>query len=94
VSENPFIAEIARMWPKLRIVLNHMANVPIDGGAPPTAWMNAIALLEPVPNVWCKASSLVEGARRAQTLKDGGASTSLDHYRMVRRSPWRERPMG
>jgi L-fuconolactonase len=83
------LTDVAKMKPKLRIVLNHMANVAIDGMAPPMAWVDAMGPLGQLPNVWCKGSYLVEGARSAQLLKDAGASTTLDHYRMVLDHVWK-----
>jgi L-fuconolactonase len=83
------LADLAKMKPRLRIVLNHMANVRIDGLAPPMDWTEALAALEPATNVWCKGSYLVEGARSAQALRDGGASTMLDHYRLVLDHVWK-----
>ena len=58
-------AGIAQRHPELRIVINHLGNLQIDGKAPPEAWAADMKAAAAHPNVYCKASACVEGARGA-----------------------------
>ena len=60
-TDLPTIAAFAQALPSLRIVIDHCANVAVDGRAPPTNWVAGIAAAAAQPNVYCKASGLVEG---------------------------------
>jgi predicted TIM-barrel fold metal-dependent hydrolase len=73
------IAKLAAAIPDLKIVINHLANVRIDGQAPPPEWRADLLALKQHPRVWCKVSALVEGASRP----DEKSPTRLDHYRPV-----------
>jgi L-fuconolactonase len=54
------VALLAQKLPKLRIVINHAANLRIDGKEPPRAWREGMAAAAKCPNVYCKVSALVE----------------------------------
>lgn len=54
------IAQLAEKVPDLRIVINHVANVKIDGKAPDPAWVEGIKAVSKQPQVFCKVSGLVE----------------------------------
>jgi L-fuconolactonase len=58
-------AKIAERHPKLRIVINHLGNLVIDGKPPPQPWLDAMKAAAGHPNVFCKASACVEGAHAA-----------------------------
>jgi L-fuconolactonase len=58
------VARLADKLPKLRIVINHAANLKIDGRQPPDAWLNGMRACAGSDNVWCKVSALVESASR------------------------------
>jgi predicted TIM-barrel fold metal-dependent hydrolase len=58
------IADLAARLPGLRIVLNHIGNVPITADPPPATWKAGIEAAAAHPNVFCKISALVEGASR------------------------------
>jgi len=60
----PDIARLARAVARLRIVINHVANVRIDGNAPPAAWIKGMEDCAKSPLVYCKVSALVEGGRK------------------------------
>jgi predicted TIM-barrel fold metal-dependent hydrolase len=63
----PALADVARLadrLPALRIVLDHGANVPIDGGPVKPDWRAGMRHLAGRPNVWAKASGLVEGTAK------------------------------
>lgn len=77
------VATVARAVPRLRIIIDHVANVRIDGAAPPTPWQEAMRLAGDQPNVFCKVSGLVEGTGRRQT-----APRDLDIYRPVLDHVW------
>lgn len=79
----PQVARLARAVPGLRIVVNHVANVRVDGSAPPAEWLQGIRELAGLPQVFCKLSGLVEGTGRQPAPTDPG------HYRPVFDEVWR-----
>lgn len=54
------VANLAIQIPKLRIVINHVGNLPIDGREPPRAWIEGMKSAAKHTNVFCKVSALVE----------------------------------
>ncbi|WCJ58045.1 amidohydrolase family protein [Fontisphaera persica] len=78
-TQLPVAAQVARQNPRLRIVINHLANVTIDGKAPPAAWVDAMKAVAEHERVFLKVSGLVEGTRR----DDFRAPRELDYYRPV-----------
>ncbi len=54
------LVPLARRLPGLPIVVNHIAEVPIDGKAPDVGWAAQIREVAACPNVHCKVSALVE----------------------------------
>ncbi len=78
------VARLAKDFPKLRIVVNHMANVAIDGKVPPEQWRKDIVACGKQTNVWCKMSALVEGCR----MRDGKAPKELAFYRPTLEVLW------
>ncbi len=67
----PYVSQLAEQLPNLRIVINHLANVKIDGKAPPKEWLANLGRACANKNVWCKLSALVEG-----TGKNDGTACS------------------
>lgn len=61
-TDLPAVAELARSIPSLRIVLDHVAHVPIDGGEPAADWSAGMRELSALRNVFCKVSGLTEAA--------------------------------
>lgn len=62
----PYLAAVpalARALPALRIVVNHLALVPIDGGRPDRDWAEAIKALADLPSVFMKVSAFQELSR-------------------------------
>jgi L-fuconolactonase len=53
---------IAARLPDLRIVLNHVIHVPIDGKTPNPDWIDGLHNVAQHPNIYCKVSGLVETA--------------------------------
>ena len=78
------VAAVARAVPGLRIIVDHVANLAIDGKAPPADWVTGMALVSGRANVFCKVSGLVEGTGR----RDGKAPADVDFYRHVLDAVW------
>jgi L-fuconolactonase len=66
---------ISEKIPDLRIMINHIGHVPIDGQPPDTAWVEGMEIISKQPNVYCKASGFVELA------KGKPPTDELDYYR-------------
>jgi L-fuconolactonase len=56
-----FANRVSEQIPSLRIVIDHLAGVRIDGKAPPREWIAAMSAAAKQPNIFCKVSGLVEG---------------------------------
>lgn len=84
VSSLPAVAAVARAVPRLRIVIDHVANVAIDGKAPPADWLSGMDAVSRQRNVFCKVSGLVEGSGR----RDGKAPADIEFYRPVLDAVW------
>jgi predicted TIM-barrel fold metal-dependent hydrolase len=80
----PTVLSVARRFPWLRIVVNHLANSPIDGKAPPREWQNGMAAVGACPNVFCKVSALVEKVQP----RGAAVPESVDRYRPVLDVAW------
>ena len=78
------VAALAAALPSLRIVIDHCANVRIDGKTPPSSWLAGLRACAAHRNVFMKVSGLVEGTGR----KDGSAPASLDFYRPTIDAIW------
>lgn len=78
------VARVADQVKSLRIIINHCANLKIDGEAPPADWLAGMKAAAGHENVWCKVSALVEGAGR------GGqpAPKEVDFYRPILDALW------
>jgi len=75
----PFADQLAKEVPGLRIIIDHLAGVTVDGNAPPADWVRQMKGLVRRPNVYCKVSGLVEGTGRS----DGTAPRDVEFYRPV-----------
>jgi len=78
------IRRLAATIPELKIVVNHLANVRIDGKSPPRDWRADLLSLKPHPRVWCKLSALVEGASQPDTK----SPTKVEYYRPIFETAW------
>lgn len=58
----PLVAKLAMKLPDLRIVINHLANVRIEGPMLDATWLQDLKTAARHPNVFLKVSALVEGA--------------------------------
>lgn len=80
----PAVARIGREHPGLRIVIDHCANLRIDGKAPPGEWLRGMDACAALPNITCKVSGLVEGSGRT----DGDAPSDPAFYAPVLDALW------
>lgn len=66
------IARLAERVPRLRIVINHIAGVKVDGNPPPPQFLADLRAAAAHPNVFCKISGLVEytGAKNGSVPRD------------------------
>lgn len=54
------LEKVAAALPELRIVVNHIGHVPIDGGQPDTAWLEGIKRLADCEKIYMKVSAVME----------------------------------
>ncbi len=80
----PDVARLAKAIPDLRIVINHCANLRIDGRRPPQSWTDGMRRCAESPRVYCKVSALVEGAG----TREKPAPTSPEFYVPVLDALW------
>ena len=78
------VARLAAALPKLWIVVNHAANLKIDGQSPPQDWLEGMRQAAKHAGVFCKVSALVEGTRRTNR----NAPTDPAFYRPVLDGLW------
>jgi L-fuconolactonase len=76
------VAAMAQRLPGLRIVIDHIAHVKIDGQVPGAAWVEAIRKAAAHANVFMKVSGLVENTNQTPAPKD------LDYYRPTLNALW------
>jgi len=69
------VAYLAKRIPELRIVINHIAGVRIDGKAPDPAWVEGMQMAAENPGVYCKVSGLVEVTQNKPAPTDVGYYT-------------------
>lgn len=75
----PFADRLAKQAPNLRIIIDHLAGLVVDGNAPPAGWVKQMRTLARRPGIYCKLSGLVEGTGRS----DGSAPRDVEFYRPV-----------
>jgi L-fuconolactonase len=78
------VARLAQALPELRVVINHAANLKIDGEAVPADWLKGMRAAGGGKQVFCKVSALVEGTRRTK----GDAPADVAFYRPVLDALW------
>ena len=66
------------------MVIDHCANVRVDGKEPPRAWRTGLEAVAAHPNVFMKVSGLVEGTGRT----DGNAPADTALYAPVLDAVW------
>jgi L-fuconolactonase len=75
----PDVVRLARLIPNLRLVIDHVANLRIDGRPVDSAWHQGMRAAGHHRNVFCKVSGLVEGTGRS----DGTAPRDPSFYKPV-----------
>ncbi len=78
------VARLARELPGLRIVINHLANVKVDGQAPPSEWRRNLEAAAQHKHVFMKVSSLVGGTGKS----DGTAPHDVKFYQPILDAAW------
>lgn len=73
----PHIPALVKKLPALRLVINHLAGVRVDGRPPDPEWVKAMREAAKGKNVYCKISGLVEGTGK----RDGTAPRDTEFYR-------------
>lgn len=71
------VDRLADRLPDLRIVINHLSNVKIDGKEPPATWQVDLKACATHPKVFLKVSALIESARTDQ--RPAPSDTSFYH---------------
>jgi len=74
-----FADRLAKELPALRIIIDHLAGVTVDGKPPPADWLAKMKALARRPEIYFKMSGLVEGTGRS----DGTAPSDVEFYRPV-----------
>ncbi len=77
------VATLAQHLPTLRIVVDHIGHMPIDGGAITAEWLAAYQQLAAQPNIYMKVSAVMEQSTTQP------APTNLDFYRPALDAMWR-----
>jgi L-fuconolactonase len=80
----PDVARLAAAIPSLRIIVDHCANVPVDGQTPAAIWLDGLKACASHRNIFMKVSGLVEGTGRTK----GDAPAQLAFYRPVLDAVW------
>jgi predicted TIM-barrel fold metal-dependent hydrolase len=78
------VADLADKLPSLPLVIDHCANVTIDGKEPSPIWTTGIQALARRHNVHMKVSGLVEGTGKS----DGNAPGDTGYYLPVLNTLW------
>jgi len=74
-----FADRVAKEVPNLRIIIDHLAGIAIDGKSPPADWVKQMRALVSRPSIYCKLSGLVEATGRSE----GTAPRDVEFYRPV-----------
>ena len=68
----PTVARLASELPDLRLIINHVAVVLIDGNPPDLAWVEGMSNAAEHPNVYCKVSGLASSTRQTPAPTEVG----------------------
>ncbi len=71
------VAEIARRVPELRIILDHLGGVKLDGKPLDAAWIDSFRAVAKHPNVRCKVSALFGRWEKQPAPQDLAAYTEV-----------------
>jgi L-fuconolactonase len=78
------VARLAKRLPGLRVVINHAANLRIDGKPVPADWLRGMRGAAEGERVYCKVSALTEGTGRTK----GDAPKEVEFYQPVLDALW------
>jgi len=78
------VARLAAAIPGLRIIVDHCANVRVDGQAPAAAWRDGLNACSAHRHIFMKVSGLVEGTNHDK----GDAPADLAFYRPTLDAVW------
>ncbi|MGE5195495.1 MAG: amidohydrolase family protein [Deltaproteobacteria bacterium] len=81
------VARLADKVTDLKIVVNHLANVDVDGGPAPKEWLANMQAAAKHPHVYCKVSALVEHARPKSG--DKRVPRAVEFYKPVLDAIWK-----
>ncbi len=81
MSEN--LCDLARRLPELRVVINHIGGIPIDGNPPDPARMDLMRKVAEYPQIYMKVSGLMDLRSQVQP-----APTDLAFYTPVLDALW------
>jgi len=79
-------ARLAALVPELTIVINHLANVDVDGGPPPREWLAGMQAAAKQPRVFCKVSALVEHAKPRSG--ENKVPENVEYYKPILDAIW------
>jgi len=74
-----YAEQLAHEVPGLRVIIDHLAGVSLDGKSAPADWLQRMRGLARHPHIYCKLSGLVEGTGRS----DGTAPGQASFYRPI-----------
>lgn len=74
---------LTRRLPELRVVIEHLGAVAVDGGTPPQQWVDAVQAAAALPQVALKVSAVIENSVVQPPPADP------DYYRPVLDTLWR-----
>ena len=78
------VDRLASRLPKLRVVINHLSNVRIDGNEPPAAWLDGLKAASRHEQVFLKVSGYVDNGR----LNGAKSPTATSFYMPVLKAAW------
>ena len=79
------VDRLANRLPDLRLVINHLSNVKIDGKAPPATWQAGLTACARHPKVFLKVSALIESARTDRRR----APSDTSFYHPILQAAWK-----
>jgi L-fuconolactonase len=74
-----YAERLSEVLPNLRIIIDHLAGLNVDGKAPPPEWVKQMRTAARRRGIYCKLSGLVEGTSRS----DGTAPRDVKFYTPV-----------
>ena len=78
------VDRLAGRIPELRIVINHLSNIKIDGKQPPAEWLGGLKAAASHSQVFLKVSALIESARTDAEK----APQATEFYHPVLQAAW------